>query len=99
MIGSRLLVLTGQVLELSARERTGDALRALLDLAPGSARLVHDDREEDVPLEQVRPGDRLRVRPGESIPVDGVVLTGRSSVDETCSPESRYRWRRRRTTR
>ena len=78
-----VLVLTGQVLELSARERTGDALRSLLDLAPASARLVHDDREEDVPLEQVRPGERLRVRPGERIPVDGVVLTGHSSVDES----------------
>ena len=78
-----VLVLTGQVLELSARERTGDALRSLLDLAPASARRVHDDREEDVPLEQVRPGERLRVRPGERIPVDGVVLTGHSSVDES----------------
>ncbi len=78
-----VLVLTGQVLELSARERTGDALRSLLDLAPASARRVHDDGEEDVPLEQVRPGERLRVRPGERIPVDGVVLTGHSSVDES----------------
>ena len=78
-----ILVLTGQVLELSARERTGDALRALLGLAPASARRVRDDGEEDVPLAQVRPGDRLRVRPGESIPVDGVVLSGHSSVDES----------------
>ena len=78
-----VLVLTGQVLELSARERTGDALRALLGLAPASARRVLDDGEEDVPLEQVQPGDRLRVRPGESIPVDGVVLSGHSSVDES----------------
>jgi Cu+-exporting ATPase len=78
-----ILVLTGQVLELSARERTGDALRALLGLAPASARRVLDDGEEDVPLEQVQPGDRLRVRPGESIPVDGVVLSGHSSVDES----------------
>ena len=78
-----ILVLTGQVLELSARERTGDALRALLDLAPASARQVLDDGEEDVPLEHVQPGDRLRVRPGESIPVDGLVLSGHSSVDES----------------
>ncbi len=78
-----ILVLTGQVLELAARERTGDALRALLDLAPASARRVYDDREEDVPLEHVQPGDRLRVRPGESIPVDGLVLSGHSSVDES----------------
>ena len=78
-----ILVLTGQVLELSARERTGDALRALLGLAPASARRVRDHGEEDVPLEQVQPGDRLRVRPGESIPVDGVVLSGHSSVDES----------------
>ena len=78
-----ILVLVGQVLELSARERTGDAMRALLDLAPASARVVRDGREEDVPLEQVRSGDRLRVRPGERIPVDGVVLTGHSSVDES----------------
>ena len=78
-----ILVLTGQVLELSARERTGDALRALLGLAPASARRIRDSGEEDVPLEQVQPGDRLRVRPGESIPVDGVVLSGHSSVDES----------------
>ena len=78
-----VLVLTGQVLELSARERTGDALRTLLGLAPATARRVRDDGEEDVPLEQVQQGDRLRVRPGESIPVDGVVLSGHSSVDES----------------
>ena len=78
-----VLVLLGQVLELSARERTGDAMRALLDLAPASARVVRDGREEDVPLEQVRPGEQLRVRPGERVPLDGVVLTGHSSVDES----------------
>ena len=61
-----ILVLLGQVLELSARERTGDAMRALLDLAPASARVVRDGREVDVPLEQVRPGEQLRVRPGEA---------------------------------
>ncbi|MCY4375482.1 MAG: heavy metal translocating P-type ATPase [Spirochaetaceae bacterium] len=78
-----VLVLAGQVLELSARERTGDALRALVDLAPPGARRVHDDGEEDVPLEQVGAGDRLRVRPGETVPVDGTVLAGHSSVDES----------------
>ena len=78
-----ILVLVGQVMELSARERTGDAIRALLDLAPKTARRVTDDGEADVPLEEVRAGDRLRVRPGESVPVDGAVLEGRSSVDES----------------
>ncbi len=78
------LVLMGQVLELRARGRTGSAIRALLGLAPATCRIVRDDgREEDVPLHQVRPGDRLRVRPGEKVPVDGVVLDGRSSVDES----------------
>jgi len=78
-----ILVLVGQVMELSARERTGDAIRALLNLAPKTARRVTDDGEADVPLEEVRQGDRLRVRPGESVPVDGTVLEGRSSVDES----------------
>ena len=84
-----VLVLAGQVLELSARERTGDAIRALLDLAPKSARRVREpskgggEGDEDVPLEAVGVGDRLRVRPGESVPVDGVVLEGRSTVDES----------------
>jgi Cu+-exporting ATPase len=74
----------GQVLELRARSRTGAAIRALLGLAPKTARLVGEDgTEQDVPLERVKPGDRLRVRPGEKIPVDGVVLDGRSSVDES----------------
>jgi Cu+-exporting ATPase len=78
------LVLMGQVLELRARSRTGAAIRALLGLAPKTARLVGEDgTEQDVPLERVKPGDRLRVRPGEKIPVDGVVLDGRSSVDES----------------
>ncbi|MFO7856761.1 MAG: heavy metal translocating P-type ATPase [Paracoccaceae bacterium] len=78
-----VLVLVGQVMELTAREKTGDAIRALLDLAPRTARRVTEDGEEDVPLEEVRVGDRLRVRPGESVPVDGTVLEGRSSVDES----------------
>jgi Cu+-exporting ATPase len=78
------LVLLGQVLELRARAQTGGAIRALLDLAPKSARLVKDDgREEDIPLEAVVPGMRLRVRPGEKVPVDGVVVEGHSAVDES----------------
>ncbi|HEX3538211.1 MAG TPA: heavy metal translocating P-type ATPase [Stellaceae bacterium] len=78
------LVLLGQVLELRARERTGGAIRALLDLTPKQARRLRaDGAEEDVPLEEVAPGDRLRVRPGEKVPVDGVVLEGHSSVDES----------------
>ncbi len=77
------LVLLGQVLELRARSRTGAAIRALLDLSPKMARVLRDGREQDVPLEQVVPGDRLRVRPGEKVPVDGVVLEGTSGVDES----------------
>ena len=78
------LVLLGQVLELRARTQTGTAIRALLDLAPTRARLVRDDgTETDIPLEEVQPGNRLRVRPGEKVPVDGVVLEGRSAVDES----------------
>ena len=77
------LVLVGQVLELRARSRTSGAIRALLGLAPKTARRLRDGVEEDVPIESVAVGDRLRVRPGERIPVDGVVLEGRSSVDES----------------
>jgi Cu+-exporting ATPase len=78
------LVFVGQVLELKARERTGSAIRALLDLAPKTARLIAaDGTEKDVPLDQVKAGDRLRVRPGDSVPVDGIVLEGHSSVDES----------------
>ena len=78
------LVLLGQVLEIRARERTGGAIRALLGLAPKTARRLRDDgADEEVPLEEVQVGDRLRVRPGEKIPVDGVVLEGRSTVDES----------------
>lgn len=77
------LVLLGQVLELRARGRTGEAIRALLDLSPKTARVIRQDREEDVPLDQVKVGDLLRVRPGEKIPVDGEVIEGTSSVDES----------------
>jgi len=79
-----VLVLLGQLMELGARERTGSAIRALLDLAAKTARVIRDDgREEDIPLEDVQVGDRLRVRPGDKVPVDGVVLEGRSSIDES----------------
>ncbi len=78
------LVLLGQVLELRARSRTGAAIRALLGLAPKTARRLRDDgSEEDVALDIVKAGDRLRVRPGEKVPVDGVVLEGHSSIDES----------------
>ncbi|MER8372730.1 heavy metal translocating P-type ATPase [Mesorhizobium sp. M1406] len=78
------LVFLGQVLELRAREKTGSAIRALLDLAPKTARLiVADGSESDVPLDAVKAGDRLRIRPGDAVPVDGTVLEGRSSVDES----------------
>ncbi len=79
-----MLVLLGQVLELKARGRTSAAIKALLGLAPKTARRVNQDgTEQDVPLEHVQPGDRLRVRPGEKVPVDGVVLEGSSAVDES----------------
>jgi Cu+-exporting ATPase len=78
-----VLVLAGQVLELRARHQTGAAIRQLLGLSPKTARIVRGEREEDVPLELVRPGDRLRVRAGEKIPVDGVVIDGSASVDES----------------
>ena len=78
-----VLVLLGQVLELRARSRTGSAIRALLDLAPNTARLVRDGEERDVPLDEVQRGDHLRVRPGEKVPVDGRVIEGRTSIDES----------------
>jgi Cu+-exporting ATPase len=78
------LVLLGQVLELRARSRTSAAIRALLDLSPRTAHLLNSDgTEKDIPLEQVKRGDRLRVKPGEKIPVDGVLLEGRSTIDES----------------
>ena len=78
------LVLLGQVLELRARQRTGAAIKALLGLAPKTARRINaDGNDEDVPLDRIQPGDRLRVRPGEKIPVDGIVREGHGSVDES----------------
>jgi Cu+-exporting ATPase len=78
------LVLLGQVLELRARSRTNTAIQMLLGLSPNTARIVRNDgREEDIPLEQVQPGDTLRVRPGEKVPVDGTVIEGESNVDES----------------
>ena len=79
-----VLVLLGQVLELRARSRTNTAIRMLLALAPSAARIVRTDgREEDIPLEQVRIGDVLRLRPGENVPVDGTVIEGEGAVDES----------------
>ena len=79
-----VLVLLGQVLELRAREQTGGAIRALLDLAPKTARRIRaDNTDEEIGLEAVAVGDRLRVRPGEKVPVDGELIEGRSSVDES----------------
>ncbi len=77
-----VLVLLGQVLEGRARSRTGSAIRALLDLAPTTARVVRDGAEKDVPLDEVRQGDQLRVRPGEKVPVDGRVIDGLTNIDE-----------------
>ena len=78
------LVLLGQVLELRARSRTGAAIKALLGLAPKTARRVNEDgAEEDIPLDQVKAGDRLRVRPGEKVPVDGILIEGASAIDES----------------
>jgi Cu+-exporting ATPase len=78
-----VLILLGQVLELRARSRTGSAIRALLDLAPNTARVVRDGEEKDVALDEVQKGEKLRVRPGEKIPVDGRVIEGRTSIDES----------------
>jgi Cu+-exporting ATPase len=78
-----VLVLLGQVLELRARSRTGSAIRSLLNLAPSTARLVLNGEERDVPLGDVKSGDHLRVRPGEKVPVDGSVIEGRTTIDES----------------
>ncbi len=78
-----VLVLLGQVLELHAREQTSGAIRALLDLAPKTARRVKNGDDEEIPLDEVAAGDKLRVRPGEKVPVDGELIEGRSAVDES----------------
>jgi Cu+-exporting ATPase len=78
-----VLVLLGQVLELRARSKTGSAIRVLLNLAPKTARVVQNGEERDVPLESVQAGAQLRVRPGETVPVDGIVLDGKTAVDES----------------
>ena len=78
-----VLVLLGQVLELRARSRTGAAIRALLDLAPKTARRVRDDQEEDVPVAHIHVGDLLRIRPGEKVPVDGAIVEGWTAIDES----------------
>src|SRR5205823_11422797 len=78
-----VLVLLGQVLELRARSRTGHAIRALLDLAPQTAHVMRDGKEIDTPLVEVHASDRLRVRPGEKVPVDGKIIEGRTSIDES----------------
>lgn len=78
-----VLVLLGQVLELRARSQTGSAIRALLNLAPKTARVLRDGQEIDVPLEQVKVLDQIRIRPGEKVPVDGVVLEGKTAIDES----------------
>jgi len=75
------LVLLGQVLELKARRRTGDAIRLLLALTPDKAHLVKDGQEIDVPLSKVQRGDMLRLKPGEKVPVDGIVIDGKSTID------------------
>ena len=96
-----VLVLLGQVLELRARERTGGAIRALLDLAPKTARRVRaDGADEDVPLEHVAVGDRLRVRPGDKVPIDGEIVEGKSAIDESMitgesMPVAKSDWRAR----
>ncbi len=78
-----VLVLLGQMLELRARSRTGSAIRALLDLAPQKARVIHGEQETEVLLDEVHAGDQLRVRPGEKVPVDGRIIEGKSSIDES----------------
>jgi len=78
-----VLVLLGQVLELKAREQTSGAIKALLNLAPATARRITDNGDEEIPLSHVHQGDRLRVRPGDKIPVDGIIVEGKSAVDES----------------
>jgi P-type Cu+ transporter len=78
-----VLVLVGQVLELRARSRTGAAIRALLDLTPATAHIIKNNEEAEIGLEEVEKGDKLRVRPGEKVPVDGVIIEGRTTIDES----------------
>lgn len=78
-----ILVLVGQIMELTARDRTGDAIRALLNLAPKTARRVTEEGDLDIAVDEISVGDQLRVRPGESVPVDGVIIDGRSALDES----------------
>ena len=78
-----VLVVLGQALESQARSKTGTELRSLVSLAPMTARVVLENSEQDLPLSQIHPGDHLRVRPGEIIPVDGILLEGTSHVDES----------------
>jgi len=78
-----VLVLLGQVLELRARSQTSSAIKALLGLAPKTARIIRESKEEEIPLDEIKPGNKLRVRPGEKVPVDGVVVEGGSSIDES----------------
>ena len=95
-----VLVLLGQVLELRARKRTGTAIRALLNLAPATARLVENGHEREVPLERVTAGATLRVRPGEKIPVDGELWSkGARSSMSRCSPANRCRSKSNQATR
>src|SRR5207248_6133876 len=89
-----VLVLLGQVLELRARHRTGAAIRHLLGMAPKTARVVRHGREDDVPLASVHAGDLVRVRPGEKVPVDGVVVEGAAAVDESMVTGERSEERR-----
>lgn len=78
-----VLVLLGQVLELRARRRTGQAVKELLELAPATARVIREGQEKEIALDQVREGDRLRVRPGEKVPADGEIAEGKTAVDES----------------
>src|SRR6266581_1602884 len=77
------LVLLGQLLEAKARSRTGQAIKALLGLAAKTAHRVHDGREEEIPVQEIQKGDVLRVRPGEKVPIDGVIVEGKSNIDES----------------
>jgi len=92
------LVLLGRVLELRARARTSSAIKALLNLSPPTAPLVTETGDKEVPLAEVKVGDRLRVRPGAKVPVDGVIEEGLRPWTSRCSPANRCRWKRSRAT-